>query len=88
MEDKNLNYYTHKHKYNNERYYEQIRLDYLNEEDDYESESFIVDEICAYCGIHMGNVNEIFVDIERDTYICQECGIKHGVRIVRCKGLE
>lgn len=66
--------------------YAQIEIDYLNEED--ESESDFVDEICQYCGIHMNDANEIFVDLERDVYICRECGDRHRVKIVRCKGLE
>lgn len=50
-------------------------------------ENFIMEE-CYYCKIHMEDINEIFVDLENDVYICKECGVRHRVKIVRCKGLE
>jgi hypothetical protein len=64
------------------KYYEQIRLEYINGEDDYGDE--YIDEICGCCGIHMNDVNDIFVDVE-DRYVCGECVDTYGIDVVRCK---
>jgi len=68
------------------KYYEQIRLEYINGEDDYGDE--YIDEICGCCGKHMNDENEIFVDLETDVYLCKECADKYEIEVVRCKEID
>jgi predicted SprT family Zn-dependent metalloprotease len=41
-------------------------------------------ESCSICGRDMSNVNRIYLDIEKDTYICQVCKVKYNIYAVKC----
>ena len=56
---------------------------YNNTYNDSQIESYIY-ESCSMCGKDMVNIKDIFIDTDKDTYICSECGDKYDLSVVRC----
>lgn len=50
-------------------------------DDTYDS---MVKETCWYCRETMTEVEDIYVSVEEDRYICLDCANKYNIQIVKC----
>jgi len=44
-----------------------------------------ISENCNICGEELVRVEDIFVDVENDTYICLDCAKYNHIKTVECK---
>ena len=47
-----------------------------------------INESCFYCGEEFIHIEDIFIDTERDRYICEECSIVYRIDVVRCREID
>jgi len=47
-----------------------------------------INESCFYCGEEFIHINDIFVDVISDRYLCKECSIVYGINVVRCRLID
>ena len=47
-----------------------------------------INESCYYCGEEFIHVEDIFIDAERDIYICEECSIIYNINVIKCKEID
>jgi len=47
-----------------------------------------INESCYYCGEEFIHIEDIFIDTERDRYICEECSIVYRIDVVRCREID
>ena len=45
-------------------------------------------ETCQICGKDMDDIDEIFIDVELDQYICKQCKNEYEIEAVKCRPLE
>jgi len=45
-------------------------------------------ECCSICGEDLTSIENIWVSIDTDTYVCSECYIKLDLIVIKCRGLN